>query len=54
MVSAGNETVCSQCGDRLVSPEQTLSMDGEQTLCPRCYRNLLVPDHRGAQMENLD
>jgi hypothetical protein len=53
-VNANNETFCSECGDRLASPEQGLSMDGEQTLCARCYRYLLVPNYKGTQMENID
>jgi formylmethanofuran dehydrogenase subunit E len=53
-VSASNETVCAECGHQLASPEQNLSMDGERTLCDQCYRYLLVPGYKGAQMENLD
>jgi formylmethanofuran dehydrogenase subunit E len=53
-LSASDETVCSKCGHPLSSPEQSLSMDGDQTLCTQCYRSLLVPGYKAAQMENLD
>jgi hypothetical protein len=52
--SASDETVCSKCGHPLSSPEQSLSMDGDQALCSQCYRSLLVPGYKAAQMENLD
>jgi formylmethanofuran dehydrogenase subunit E len=54
ILSASDETVCSKCGHPLSSPEQSLSMDGDQTLCTQCYRSLLVPGYKAAQMENLD
>jgi predicted CXXCH cytochrome family protein len=54
ILSASDEIVCSECGHPLSSPEQSLLMDGDQTLCAQCYRSLLVPGHKAAQMENLD
>lgn len=54
ILNAGEETVCSKCGHRLSSTEQSLSMDGDQTLCTQCYRYLLVPGYKAAQMEDPD
>ena len=54
ILRTGDENVCSECGHRLDSPEQSLSMDGGLKLCTQCYRYMLVPGHKANQMENID
>lgn len=54
ILTVTDDAICSECGHRVASPEKSLSMEDDQTLCSRCYRHLLVPGYKANQMENLD
>lgn len=46
--------ICSQCGYPVTSEKNSLTGDGDKTLCAQCYRLMLVPGHKSVQMENMD
>jgi predicted CXXCH cytochrome family protein len=52
--SMTDTVICSKCGYPVTSEKNSLTGEGETTLCSQCYRLMLVPGHKSVQMENLD
>lgn len=50
----GCAAVCHSCGQLLTSPADGIRADDGRCMCTACYRQALLPGHRGCNTETMD